>query len=140
MEVTKQSGCILSYDPNLRLPLWPSGEAARQGIMSLWNQADVIKVCISEFKFRTNEDITMLFHISFNLPINFVFTIDLMVELQVSKEELMFLTGSDGNEALEKLYHPNLKLLIVTEGSEGCRYYTKVSISILLFYLSSHIL
>lgn len=63
-----------------------------------------------------------------------------MVELQVSEEELTFLTGSDGDEALEKLYHPNLQLSIVTEGSEGCRYYTKVSISILLFYLSSHIL
>ncbi|KAH7848280.1 hypothetical protein Vadar_000619 [Vaccinium darrowii] len=86
MEIAKQSGCVLSYDPNLRLPLWPSGEAARQGIISIWNQADVIKV---------------------------------------SEEEIKFLTESDGDEALEKLYHPNLKLLIVTEGSEGCRYYTK---------------
>lgn len=53
--------------------------------------------------------------------------------LQVSEDEITFLTGGDDpyddNVVLKKLYHPNLKLLIVTEGSEGCRYYTKVSSS-----------
>lgn len=44
MAVAKKSGSILSYDPNLRLPLWPSADAARKGIMSIWDQADVIKV------------------------------------------------------------------------------------------------
>lgn len=46
MEIAKKSGCILSYDPNLRLPLWPSAETARKGIMSIWNQADIIKVSL----------------------------------------------------------------------------------------------
>jgi len=44
MRIAKKSGSILSYDPNLRLALWPSAEAAREGIMSIWEQADVIKV------------------------------------------------------------------------------------------------
>lgn len=44
MNLAKESGSILSYDPNLRLPLWPSEEAARKGIMSVWDQADIIKV------------------------------------------------------------------------------------------------
>ncbi|TYJ07161.1 hypothetical protein E1A91_A12G285200v1 [Gossypium mustelinum] len=43
MNIAKKSGSILSYDPNLRLPLWPSAEAAREGIMSIWEQADLIK-------------------------------------------------------------------------------------------------
>ncbi|CAL0315980.1 unnamed protein product [Lupinus luteus] len=90
LRIAKDSGCILSYDPNLRLALWPSAESAREGIMSIWDQADVIKI---------NED------------------------------EITFLTGGDDpyddNVVLKKLFHPNLKLLIVTEGSEGCRYYTK---------------
>jgi len=50
--------------------------------------------------------------------------------VQISEDEITFLTGGDDpyddNVVLEKLFHPNLKLLIVTEGSEGCRYYTKV--------------
>lgn len=44
METARKAGSILSYDPNLRLPLWPSAEAARKGIMSIWNKADIIKV------------------------------------------------------------------------------------------------
>ena len=44
MNIAKRSGSMLSYDPNLRLPLWPSAEAARKGIMSIWDQADLIKV------------------------------------------------------------------------------------------------
>lgn len=90
MAIAKESGSILSYDPNLRLPLWPSEDAAREGIMSIWEQADVIKI---------------------------------------SEEEITFLTGGDDpyddNVVLEKLFHPNLKLLLVSEGSEGCRYYTQ---------------
>jgi len=90
MGIAKKSGCFLSYDPNLRLPLWPSEEAARKGIMSIWDQADFIKI---------------------------------------SEDEIRFLTGGDDpdddNVVLNKLFHPNLKLLVVTEGSEGCRYFTK---------------
>lgn len=44
MSIAKKSGCFLSYDPNLRLPLWPSAEAARKAIMGIWDQADIIKV------------------------------------------------------------------------------------------------
>nr|KAJ0208812.1 hypothetical protein LSAT_V11C400171790 [Lactuca sativa] len=90
MKIAKKAGCILSYDPNLRLPLWPSPEAARKGIMSIWDEADVIKI---------------------------------------SEDEIVFLTGGDDpyddKVVLTKLFHPNLKLLIVTEGPNGCRYYTK---------------
>ncbi|XP_061997217.1 probable fructokinase-7 [Rosa rugosa] len=90
MSIAKKSGCILSYDPNLRLALWPSAEFAREEIMSIWDQADIIKI---------------------------------------SEDEITFLTGGDDpcddNMVLTKLFHPNLKLLIVTEGSEGCRYYTQ---------------
>eukprot|EP00897_Mesotaenium_endlicherianum_P000289 jgi/Mesen1/10260/ME000778S09607 len=43
MKIAKQSGATLSYDPNLRLPLWPSATAARDGILSIWDHADVIK-------------------------------------------------------------------------------------------------
>ncbi|KAF8008636.1 hypothetical protein BT93_K2334 [Corymbia citriodora subsp. variegata] len=43
MKIAKRSGSLLSYDPNLRLPLWPSAEFARTEIMSIWDQADIIK-------------------------------------------------------------------------------------------------
>lgn len=46
MKAAKEAGILLSYDPNLRLPLWPSPDAAREGIKSIWNQADFIKVLL----------------------------------------------------------------------------------------------
>jgi len=44
MKAAREGGALLSYDPNVRLPLWPSAEAARSGIKSIWNEADFIKV------------------------------------------------------------------------------------------------
>ncbi|KAI3949418.1 hypothetical protein MKW92_052360 [Papaver armeniacum] len=44
VKAAKEAGVLLSYDPNLRIPLWPSPEAAREGIKSIWNTADFIKV------------------------------------------------------------------------------------------------
>lgn len=44
MKAAKDAGVLLSYDPNVRLPLWPSPEAAREGIRSIWHEADFIKV------------------------------------------------------------------------------------------------
>ncbi|CAL9162761.1 unnamed protein product [Musa hybrid cultivar] len=88
MEVAKEAGALLSYDPNLRLPLWTSPEEARKQILSIWNEADIIKV---------------------------------------SDVELEFLTGHDSvkDEVIAQLWRPSLKLLLVTLGEKGCKYYTK---------------
>lgn len=40
----KEVGTLLLYDPNLRPPLWPSPEAMQEQILSIWDQACVIKV------------------------------------------------------------------------------------------------
>ncbi|XP_029128010.1 probable fructokinase-7 isoform X2 [Cajanus cajan] len=90
MSVAKVSGCILSYAPNMALPLWPSKGAARKGIMSIWNYADIIKVSVDEIRFLSEGD-----------------------------------DPYDDNVIMKKLHPYNLKLLLVTEGARGCRYYTK---------------
>ena len=56
MEVAKEGGALLSYDPNLRLALWPSADEARTQIMSIWNKADIIKVSDVELEFLTGKD------------------------------------------------------------------------------------
>lgn len=49
---------------------------------------------------------------------------------QISEDEISFLTEGDNpnddDVVLKKLFHPNLSLLLVSEGKAGCRYYTKV--------------
>ncbi|KAM0940163.1 putative fructokinase [Dioscorea sansibarensis] len=88
MKAARDAGALLSYDPNVRLPLWPSEQAAREGIMSIWKQADFIKV---------------------------------------SDDEVAFLTQGDpyNEDVVLSLWYEGLKLLLVTDGEKGCRYFTK---------------
>ncbi|XP_054823122.1 probable fructokinase-5 [Prosopis cineraria] len=88
MKAAREAGALLSYDPNVRLPLWPSAEAARSGIKSIWSEADFIKLSDDEVNFLTQGD--------------------------PEKEDVVL-----------SLWHDKLKLLIVTDGEKGCRYFTK---------------
>lgn len=86
VEGAQERGVLISYDPNLRLNLWPSAEAARQGMLEGWRFAQIAKV---------------------------------------SREELTFLTGlNDLEVAAQTLWHAGLRLLVITEGRDGCRYVT----------------
>ncbi|KAI3847191.1 hypothetical protein MKX03_033298 [Papaver bracteatum] len=88
MKAAREAGALLSYDPNVRLPLWPSAEACREGIKSIWTSADVIKVSDEEVKFLTEGD------------------------------------AADEKNVLS-LWCDSSKLLLVTDGEKGCRYFTK---------------
>ncbi len=47
---------LISYDPNLRLSLWPSADAARTGMLTGLNYAHLVKVSDDELKFLTGTD------------------------------------------------------------------------------------
>ena len=44
-------GLLVSYDPNLRLPLWDSPEAAREGMLAGFEYAHVVKISDEELEF-----------------------------------------------------------------------------------------
>lgn len=48
-------GKLISYDPNLRMSLWPSAEEARAGMRLGMEDADVVKVSQEELEFLTGE-------------------------------------------------------------------------------------
>lgn len=56
VEYAKKTGKWLSFDPNLRLPLWDSREEAREQILWGLNQADIVKISDEEIKFLWNCD------------------------------------------------------------------------------------
>jgi len=56
----RAGGALISYDPNLRLPLWPSAEAARTEMLAGWQHADLIKVSEEELAFLSGEGQTDL--------------------------------------------------------------------------------
>lgn len=51
----RRGGALISYDPNLRLALWPSAGAARAGMLHGWQHADLAKVSEEELEFLTGE-------------------------------------------------------------------------------------
>ncbi|MGM0366877.1 MAG: PfkB family carbohydrate kinase [Actinomycetota bacterium] len=54
-ELAKDGGAIISYDPNLRLGLWPDREAAKQEMKKPLGMVDIVKVNDDELDFLTGE-------------------------------------------------------------------------------------
>ena len=48
MKLAKEAISLLSYDPNVRIPLWSSPSKALEAIFSIWDEADMIKVSDEE--------------------------------------------------------------------------------------------
>lgn len=54
VETAKRFGKLISLDPNLRKPLWPSEEKAREAMEWSLRQADIVKISDEEVKFLWN--------------------------------------------------------------------------------------
>lgn len=50
----KEKGKLITCDPNLRLPLWPSEDAAKEQMLWSLHQADVVKISDNEVEFLWN--------------------------------------------------------------------------------------
>ena len=51
VELAKAQGVLISVDPNLRKPLWPSMDAAKEAIEWSLHQADIVKISDEEIEF-----------------------------------------------------------------------------------------
>jgi fructokinase len=52
----KERGMLISYDPNLRPPLWASLAEAKRQILSVMDQADIVKISREELEFLTGSE------------------------------------------------------------------------------------
>lgn len=72
----KESGSIISYDPNLRIHLWDSIDHAKEEIYKGLKYADILKISEEEFYFITgNSDLeegTQYLYNEYNIPLIFV--------------------------------------------------------------------
>ncbi len=55
VELAKQGGALISFDPNLRPPLWESLEEAKEQIAWGLSQCDILKIADNELLFMTGE-------------------------------------------------------------------------------------
>ena len=53
--LARESGALISFDPNLRPPLWPSLDEAREQIEWGLGQCDILKIADNELEFMTGE-------------------------------------------------------------------------------------
>ena len=53
VDTARAAGCLISYDPNLRLPLWSDANTARDGMLLGLRKAHVVKLSDDESEFLT---------------------------------------------------------------------------------------
>ena len=57
VQAAKQAGALISYDPNLRIPLWEDLALAKKIILQGMQLADVVKISGEELEFLTSVDL-----------------------------------------------------------------------------------
>lgn len=55
LKAAKENGCLISFDPNLREPLWESLEEAKEQVLYGLQYADILKISDNEIQWLTGE-------------------------------------------------------------------------------------
>ena len=53
IEIAKEKGCLISFDPNVRLPLWKNPEDCRKAILEFLSLSNIVKISDEELEFIT---------------------------------------------------------------------------------------
>ena len=56
LDIAKKSGCIISFDPNLRPPLWDSLETAKEQVLYGLQFCDILKISDNEIQWLTGKE------------------------------------------------------------------------------------
>jgi sugar/nucleoside kinase (ribokinase family) len=103
IKIAKHFGAVVFYDVNLPMPLWHSQEETKTFIQQVWNLADIIEVTKQELEFLCGITPYEEFDTKNNARSKFVHY---------------------DPEVVAPLWHENLKVLFVTNGTSKIHYYT----------------
>nr|GMD81677.1 fructokinase-like 2, chloroplastic [Ipomoea batatas] len=104
IEIAKKLGGVIFYDLNLPLPLWQSGDEAKAFVQQALDVADIIEVTKQELEFLCGINPVERFDTRDN-----------------DRDKFTHYTP----EVIAPLWHENLKVLFVTNGTSKIHYYTK---------------
>ncbi|XP_059448140.1 fructokinase-like 2, chloroplastic [Corylus avellana] len=104
IKISKKLGGVIFYDVNLPLPLWQSTEETKMFIQQVWHLADIIEVTKQELEFLCGIKPSEEFDTKNNASSKFVHY---------------------KPEVVSPLWHENLKVLFVTNGTSKIHYYTE---------------
>ncbi|KAL5982845.1 Fructokinase-like 1, chloroplastic [Asimina triloba] len=114
ISLSKKFGGLIFFDPNLPMPLWKSRDETRELIKEAWQQADIIEVSRVELEFLLDEE---HYEKKRNYrPQYYSETIDQM------KQRRSYYHYTQ--EEISPLWHDQLKILFVTDGTLRIHYYT----------------
>lgn len=72
IEFAEKNGCIISFDPNVRLPLWNTAEECREAILEFLPLSNIVKISDEELEFITgikDEDEALNFLLQGNVEV-----------------------------------------------------------------------
>ncbi|GAB2220609.1 hypothetical protein Drorol1_Dr00008270 [Drosera rotundifolia] len=104
LKISKKLGGVIFYDLNLPMPLWQSSDKTKEFIQEVWDLADIIEVTKQELEFLCGITPTEKFDTEDN-------------------DKSKFVHYEPG--ILTPLFHEQLKILFVTNGTSKVHYYTK---------------
>ncbi|TYK21898.1 fructokinase-like 2 [Cucumis melo var. makuwa] len=104
IKIARKLGSVIFYDLNLPLPLWHSRDETKEFIQQVWNLADIIEVTKQELEFLCGIQPSEEFDTRNNDSSKFVHY---------------------EPEVIKPLWHGNLKVLFVTNGTSKIHYYTE---------------
>ncbi|XP_051145833.1 fructokinase-like 2, chloroplastic [Andrographis paniculata] len=104
IKIAKKLGNVVFYDLNLPMPLWQSSEETKAFIRTAWNLSDIIEVTKQEFEFLSGITPEDDFDTKDNRKSKFIHY---------------------APDVVSKLWHDNLKIFFITNGTSKIHYYTK---------------
>ncbi|EPS69174.1 hypothetical protein M569_05592, partial [Genlisea aurea] len=104
IRIAKKLGNLIFYDPNIPLPLWLSSEEAKMFVRTAWRLSDVIEVTKQELELLSGITPSEKFDTRDNDSSKFIHY---------------------PPELVSQLWHDDLKVLFVTNGTSKVHYYTK---------------
>ncbi|KAH9288508.1 hypothetical protein KI387_032625, partial [Taxus chinensis] len=114
IKISKEFGGVIFFDPNLPIPLWRSRDETRRIIKEAWNEANVIEVTIQELDFLLDYDF-------FYRKRNYKHQYYSQDHNESKGRRKSYHTT---REELSPLWHENIKILFVTDGTLRIHYYT----------------
>ncbi|KAL5701140.1 Fructokinase-like 2 [Ranunculus cassubicifolius] len=104
IKISKKLGGVIFFDLNLPMPFWQSSKETKMFIQEAWNLADIVELTKQELEFLCDIQPSEKFDTEDNDKSKFI---------HYKKEIIM------------PLWHENLKVLFVTNGTSKIHYYTE---------------
>ncbi|XXG84476.1 hypothetical protein AAC387_Pa10g1984 [Persea americana] len=114
ISLSKKFGGVIFFDLNLPLPLWRSRDETREVIKKAWNEANIIEVTRQELEFLLDEE---YYERKRNYRPQYYSE---SFEQKKNRRDYYHYTRED----ISSLWHDDIKILFVTDGTLRIHYYT----------------